>query len=138
MVRSISFFVMFPLSGYLYWPVASTTIAPGRVDLVVSADVEKAVTTEIKRLLDSGVKPEEVERAQNQLLAGAIYAQDSLASGPRIYGTMLSTGGTVADVDAWPQRISAVTPAEIQAAAEHVWRNDGAVTAMLTPAEGSR
>ena len=51
---------------------------------------------------------------------------------------MLSTGGTVADVDAWPQRIAAVTPAEVQAAAEHVWRNDGAVTAMLTPAEGSR
>ena len=102
------------------------------------ADVEKAVTTEMKRLLDGGVKPEEVERAQNQLLAGAIYSQDSLASGPRIYGTMLSTGGTVADVDAWPQRIAAVTPAEIQAAAEHVWRNDGAVTAMLTPAEGSR
>lgn len=102
------------------------------------ADVEKAVTTEMKRLLDSGVKPEEVERAQNQLLAGAIYAQDSLASGPRIYGTMLSTGGTVADVDAWPQRISAVTPAEVQAAAEYVWRDDGAVTAMLTPAEGSR
>ena len=71
-------------------------------------------------------------------VAGAIYSQDSLASGPRIYGTMLSTGGTVADVDAWPQRIAAVTPAEVQAAAEYVWRNDGAVTAMLTPAEGSR
>ena len=26
-VRSISFFVMFPLSGYLYRPIASTTIA---------------------------------------------------------------------------------------------------------------
>lgn len=102
------------------------------------ADVEKAVVGEMKRLLDDGVKPDEVERAQNQLLAAAIYAQDSLASGPRLYGTMLSTGGTVADVDAWPQRIAAVTPADVQAAAEHVWRDSGAVTAMLTPAEGSR
>ena len=102
------------------------------------ADVEKAVVAEMKRLLDDGVKLEEVERAQNQLLAAAIYSQDSLASGPRIYGTMLSTGGTVADVDAWPQRIAAVTPSDVQAAAEYVWRDSGAVTAMLTPAEGSR
>lgn len=102
------------------------------------ADVEAAVADEMKRLLDGGVTAAEVERAQNQLLAGAIYAQDSQASGPRLYGTALSTGSTVADVDAWPQRIAAVTAAEVQAAAQHVWREDGAVTALLTPAEGTR
>jgi zinc protease len=101
-------------------------------------DVEEAVTAEMKKLLDGGVTAEEVERAQNQLLAAAIYSQDSLASGPRIYGTALSTGSTVADIDAWPQRISAVTPAEVQAAAQHVWRDNGAVTALLTPAEGAK
>ena len=41
---------------------------------------------------------------------------------------------TVADVDAWPQRISAVTREEVLAAARHVWRDDGSVTALLTPA----
>ncbi len=102
------------------------------------ADVEEAVTSEMKKLLDGGVTAEEVERAQNQLLAAAIYSQDSLASGPRIYGTALSTGSTVADVDAWPERIAAVTPGDVVAAARHVWRDDGAVTALLTPAEGSR
>ena len=96
------------------------------------------MTSEMKKLLDGGVTAEEVERAQNQLLAAAIYSQDSLASGPRIYGTALSTGSTVADVDAWPERIAAVTPADVVAAARHVWRDDGAVTALLTPAEGSR
>ena len=39
--------------------------------------------------LDGGVTAEEVERAQNQLLASAIYSQDSLASGPRLYGNAL-------------------------------------------------
>ncbi|WP_425069515.1 M16 family metallopeptidase [Reyranella sp.] len=100
-------------------------------------DVEQAVTAEMKKLLDGGVTPEEVVRAQNQLLAAAIYSQDSLASGPRIYASALSTGGTVADVDAWPQHISAVTPDEVVAAARHVWRDDGAVTALLTPAARS-
>ncbi len=102
------------------------------------SDVEEAVAAEMKKLLDGGVTAEEVERAQNQLLAAAIYSQDSLASGPRIYGTALSTGSTVADVDAWPERIAAVTPDDVVAAARHVWRDDGAVTALLTPAEGGR
>ena len=55
----------------------------------------------------------------------AIYSQDSLQSGPRIYGGALGIGGTVADIDAWPQRIGAVTPAAVVAAARHVWRADG-------------
>ena len=102
------------------------------------AEIDSAVADEMKKLLDGGVTAEEVERAQNQLLAAAIYSQDSLASGPRLYGAALSTGGTVADIDGWPARISAVTPADVLAAARHVWREDGAVTSLLTPAEGSR
>ncbi len=101
-------------------------------------EIESAVADEMKKLLDGGVTAEEVERAQNQLLAAAIYSQDSLASGPRLYGAALSTGGTVADIDAWPERIAAVTPADVLAAARHVWRDEGAVTSLLTPAEDSR
>ena len=81
---------------------------------------------------------EEVERAQNRLLAQAIFAQDSLSSGPRIYGASLSTGGSVADVDEWPKRIAAVTPADVVAAARHVFREDGAVTSVLTPVEAAK
>lgn len=102
------------------------------------AEIEAAVGLEMKKLVDGGVTAAEVERAQNQLLAAAIYAQDSLASGPRLYGAVLSTGGTMADIDAWPERIAAVTPADVVAAAQLVWRDSGAVTSLLTPAEGSR
>ena len=51
---------------------------------------------------------------------------------------MLGVGGTVADIDAWPQRIAAVTPAAIVAAARQVWRPEGLVTSVLTPQEGMR
>ena len=101
-------------------------------------EVESAVGSQLGRLIDEGVKADELERAQNQLLAVAIYAQDSLASGPRSYGGVLATGGTVADIDAWPQRIAAVTPTDIVAAARHVWRPDRLVTSQLTPPAGSR
>jgi zinc protease len=101
-------------------------------------EIERAIADQVKKLLDDGVTAEEVERAQNRLLAAAIYAQDSLASGPRIYGSMLSTGGTVADVDEWPKRIAAVTPDDVLAAARHVLRDDGSVTSLLTPVESGK
>jgi len=102
------------------------------------APIEDAVADQVKKVLDGEVTAEEVERAQNRLLASAIYAQDSLASGPRLYGSALSTGRTIADIDAWPERIAAVRPEHVVAAAQHVWRNDGAVTSLLTPAQGSK
>ena len=102
------------------------------------AAIEGAVGELLDNLVNDGVTAVEVERAQNQLLAGAIYSQDSLQSGPRIYGGVLGIGGTVADIDAWPQRIAAVTPAGVVAAARHVWRPAGQVTSVLTPQEGMR
>jgi zinc protease len=105
---------------------------------VTMADVESAVSAELARLIEGGVSASEVERAQNQLLAAAIYSQDSLQSGPRIFGGALSTGSTVADIAAWPERISAVRSDEIVAAARHVWQPSRLVTSLLTPPSGSR
>jgi zinc protease len=102
------------------------------------AEIEGAVADEMKKVLDGTVTQAEVERAQNQLLAQAIYAQDSFASGPRLYGYALSTGGTTADVEAWPQRLSAVTADQVTAAARAVWRDDAAVTSLLGPAGGQK
>jgi zinc protease len=99
-------------------------------------EIETAVAAEMKRVLDGDVTTEEVERAQNGLLATAIYSQDSLASGPRLYGSLLATGGTIAEIDHWPQAIAAVQPDDVVAAARHVWRDDRSVTSLLTPAGG--
>jgi zinc protease len=101
-------------------------------------EIESAVGGQLGKLIDDGVTADEVERAQNQLLAAAIYAQDSLSSGPRSYGSLLSVGGSVADIDAWPKRIASVMPTDVIAAARHVWRPERLVTSMLTPQAGSR
>jgi zinc protease len=102
------------------------------------AAIEAAVADQMKKVLDGEVTAEEVERAQNKLLASAIYSQDSLGSGPRVYASYLSTGGSVADVDAWPERIAAVRPSDVVGAARDVWRDEAAVTSLLTPAEGAK
>jgi zinc protease len=105
---------------------------------VPMADIEKAIDEQLDKLTNDGVTADEVERAQNQMLASAIYSLDSLQSGPRIYGNALGIGGTIADIDAWPQRIGAVTPAAVVAAAQQVWKLTGLVTAVLTPQAGMR
>ena len=46
------------------------------------AEVETAVGGQIGKLIDGGVTPEEVERAQNQLLAAAIYSQELAGERP--------------------------------------------------------
>jgi zinc protease len=102
--------------------------APG----IAIAAIERAVDQEMKKILDGQVGADEVERVQNQLLAAAIYSQDSLGSGPRIYAATLSTGGNVEEIDIWPQRIAEVKPADVVAAARHVWRESGCVTSFLT------
>ena len=65
--------------------------------------------------------------------ANAIYALDSLRAGPNIFGRPLTTGRTVADVEAWPERIAAVTAAEVNAAARRVLKEANSVTAILLP-----
>lgn len=50
---------------------------------------------------------------------------------------MLGLGASIADIDDWPKRIAAVTPADVLAAARLVWREDAQVTSMLLP-EGGR
>jgi zinc protease len=96
--------------------------------------LEAAVDSEVERLLRDGVTAAELARTRTRMLAEAIYARDSLGGAARVFGSALTTGGTVADVEAWPARISAVTPEQIHAAARAVLRRERAVTALLLPA----
>ncbi len=52
----------------------------------------------------------------------------------RSFGVALATGGTVEDVEAWPERIGAVTAEQVNAAAEYVLRPERSVTGRLIPA----
>ena len=96
-------------------------------------DLEKAIDRELHRLIEQGVEPDEVRRAVQRMQAAAIYARDSLAGPANIVGAALATGRTVEDVAAWPERIGAVTPADIQAAARAVLVERNSATGILLP-----
>jgi zinc protease len=118
---------------------------PGRLDLTTFgfyavprgdhsvAEVEHAVEAETKTLLAEGVTTEEVERAKSRMIAEAVYARDSISGPANIFGAALADGRSIADVEAWPQRIAAVTVEEVDDAARFVIRESTAVTGVLLP-----
>lgn len=95
--------------------------------------VEAALRAEIAKLLERGVTDDEVAAAQARLRASAVYARDSLSTAPNVLGRALTTGQSVADVEAWPDRIAAVSAAEVIEAARAVLREEQSVTGLLLP-----
>jgi len=98
-------------------------------------ELEAALRAEIARLLEGGVTEAEVAAAKRRLRAAAIFARDSLGTGPNIFGRALTTGQSVADVESWPERIEAVTVEQVDAAARAVLLENRSVTGLLLPAE---
>ena len=100
---------------------------------VAVADLEAAVDAELHRVLEHGVEPDEVARAVKRMQAAAVYSQDSLSGPANIIGTALAIGRSLDDVAAWPDKIGAVTAAEVQAAARAVLVERNSATGILLP-----
>jgi zinc protease len=101
----------------------------------VSLDqIEAAVDAEIARLRTEPITEAEVARATERMVAEATYARDSLSTAARSFGAALTTGQSVEDVEAWPERIHAVTAKQVNAAVDHVFVPERSVTGRLVPA----
>lgn len=100
-------------------------------------ELEAALEAELAALLADGVTEAEVAAAKTVLTAEAIKARDSLSGPARVIGAALATGRTLEDVEAWPDRIRAVTVDQIKAAARAVLVPAASVTAVLLPEETS-
>ncbi len=99
------------------------------------ARLQAAIDAELARVRTAGVTEAELAAAKTAIVAEAIYAQDSLSAAPNWIGRALMTGSTLADIEAWPERIKAVTVAEVDAAARAVLVPERSITATLLPAE---
>jgi zinc protease len=98
--------------------------------------LEQAVTAIVGEIVASGVTDEEVEGAKQRLVADAVYARDSYSTAAYVMGEALAIGQTIDDVEAWPERVRAVTQPQVEAAARFVLNEPG-VTALLLAANGS-
>ncbi|MBN2905319.1 MAG: insulinase family protein [Rhodobacteraceae bacterium] len=101
--------------------------APG----VTLQGVETALDDALQSFLETGVDPVLFASLKAQLGAAEIYARDNIQGLARRYGQALTSGLTVADVQAWPEVLQAVTPQDVMAAARMVLNRDHAVTGWL-------
>lgn len=104
----------------------------------VAMDQVEAATDEILTDIAAGhVDAGEIERAKERLISNLAYARDSLQAGAYAFGMAMAAGGTIAQVEQWPERIAAVTPEQVQEAAKLVLRPEASVTALLLPPLGT-
>lgn len=85
--------------------------------------------------LRNGPEPAQMERIKTQIRAAEIYAQDRIDGLARRYGAGLTAGLTLADIDAWPDALAAVTPEDVLEAAQMVLDLNQSVTGWLTAPE---
>nr|WP_213395766.1 pitrilysin family protein [Yoonia sp.] len=98
-------------------------------------DAEAAMDDVITAFMNNDIDPARMEAIRTQLRASEIYALDDAQGLARRYGTALTTGLTVADVQAWPDILQSVTPAQIKDVAARVFDRNSAVTGWIVAAQ---
>jgi zinc protease len=100
----------------------------------VSFDTLENAMDQIVRSMTTGV-PEagEFERAKTKLVADYTYQHDNQFALAQDYGTALSIGLSIADVEDWPNRIKAVQAADVRKAAQTYLLKEESVTARMQP-----
>ncbi len=95
--------------------------------------LETAVNLEIEALIKEGLTSGDINRAKKLIAAQAVYAKDQLNAGPNAIGAAFTQGRTIDDVESWPERIGAVTPDKVMAAAKRLFNTANSVTGILLP-----
>jgi zinc protease len=98
---------------------------------VTLSQIEDAIDAVLGDVIEHGVTADELDRAENRLIADAVYAQDNQAALARMYGAALACGETVDMVRGWPGRIHAVTADDVQQAARQWLDRRRSVTGYL-------
>jgi len=115
--------------------VTSFGISAAPSDGVSLSELEAEVDRVIADFLDAPIAEERMESIRTQLRASEIYAMDDVAGIARRYGSALTQGLTVEDVQAWPQILQEVTVEDVKAVAAKVLNKNQAVTGWVVSSE---
>lgn len=92
---------------------------------------EAAMDRALAEFLQEGIDDAAFERLKFQVRAAQVYALDDMQGLARRYGEGLTTGLTVADIQAWPDVLQAVTKDQVMEAARAVLDMNASVTGWL-------
>jgi zinc protease len=102
-------------------------------DGVSFATLEAAIDEVIAGMKKAPPVADELTRTQTQMVASEIYERDSQSELANDYGTMLSIGLTIDDVEQWPSHIQKVDVASVQKAAQDFLLPKESVVGELSP-----
>ena len=119
-------------SGYSRGPGSFGVYATPR-DGVSFDTLETAMDQIIRSMATAAPEAGEFERAKTRLVAEYTYQQDNQFQLAQDYGQSIMIGLTIADVEDWPNRIRAVTPADVQRVARTHLLKEESVTGRMQP-----
>lgn len=96
-------------------------------------EAEARLDAALEDFIAEGPDPEDLERIKTRIRASEIYELDDQQARAREIGAALTSGLTLEDVEAWPERLQAVSAADVQEAAREVFRLEASVTGLLMP-----
>ncbi len=104
------------------------TLAPG----ATHDQVEEALLKEIAKIQTDGVTPQEIARVKQQFLAADAYKRDGTAGVAGELNEWIAVGDWTLYV-AFPQKVEAVTPADVQRVAKQYLKEDQSTTGWFVP-----
>ena len=115
-----------------------TSLDPGTFGLVIVPtpgvsleEAEAELDVQLAQFMKDGVDADQLERIKFQIKAAQIYARDDVAALARRYGSALTSGLTVADVEEWPDILQQVSEEAVMQAAQILTRRKASVTGYL-------
>jgi zinc protease len=106
--------------------------APG----VAIDKLEAALDVELAKLVNEGATEAEIADSKKRLVDSAVLARDSVSGAAYAFGLALTTGQTVDDVEAWPDRVAKVEKPMVDAAVQLLLTKNPSTTGWLLPPEG--
>ncbi|MFW5641983.1 MAG: M16 family metallopeptidase [Roseicyclus sp.] len=100
---------------------------PGVTLEEAEADLDRVIA----RFLEDGIDAAQFERLKFRIEAARIYEEDSVQGLARSYGVALTSGLTLADVEAWPEVLADVTVEEVMEEARRLFGETRSVTGYL-------
>ncbi len=102
---------------------------------VTLQQAEDAMDEVLANFLETGIDEDQLARIKMQIHAAQIYARDDVGALANRYGSGLSQGLTIDDIQAWPDILQAVNSDQIMTAAHELFNRKNAVTGWLTAPE---
>lgn len=100
--------------------------------------VEAALRAEMTRMMREPLLEREFQRSVNQTRARLIFAKDSLTDQAMMLGYYQTVAGNWRLLDRYPENVAAVTPTQLQAAAEKYLSPDRLTLGVFEPLPGSQ